>query len=133
MSEEMAELKYPSGNRPPIILTNDTGTVNLAINHMDSSTANDQIKDYHKLFKKTFNDTYPSATWYTEKVEEFNGKNISIIEILTPATDTKIYNLIVSMELEGRLLTCSFNCTENEMKDWKTIAKTIMNSIELSK
>ena len=132
MSEEMSKLKYPSENRPSLIYTNEDGSINVAFNHTTSKTTNSNISQYKDYLKGTFKNLYPSATWYGDGTLKLNGKNVGFLELLTPAIDTKVYNLIFFTELENRLLLVTFNCTEEEMKDWKPIAKEIMNSITIN-
>lgn len=50
------------------------------------------------------------------------------MELLSLAADTEIYNLIWFTDLDGKLLLSTFNCTKEQMDDWKPIAKTIMES-----
>lgn len=128
MSEEMAKTKYPSERRPTIIYTNESGSVNIALNHTQSQVVNSQISAYTDNFKKTFENLYPSAQWYNSSVEKLNGKDVGVLELLTPAIDTEIYNLIWFTDLDGRLLISTFNCTKEQMNEWKPIAKSIMAS-----
>jgi hypothetical protein len=76
----------------------------------------------------TFKNIYPSAQWYDSGIKEINGKDIGFIELLTPAVDTEIYNLIWLTDLDGKLLITTFNCTKAEKDDWEPIAKAIMGS-----
>jgi hypothetical protein len=43
--------------------------------------------------------------------------------------DGKIYNVLSFAELSGRALLISFNCTEDEMEQWKYAAQGIINNI----
>ncbi|MFY7729462.1 MAG: hypothetical protein ACOVRN_08100 [Flavobacterium sp.] len=53
------------------------------------------------------------------------------IELVTPALDTDIYNLMFFTDLNGKLLICTFNCTKKDMEEWTPVAKEIMNSLEV--
>lgn len=128
MSEEMAKTKYPSERRPTIIYTNENGSINIALNHTQNQAKNSEISAYMNTLKKSFENMYPSAQWYNSSVEKINGKDVGVLELLTPATDTEVYNLIWFTDLDGRLLLSTFNCTKEQMNDWKPIAKVIMNS-----
>jgi hypothetical protein len=128
MTEEMAKMKYPSERRPTIIYTNVSGSINIALNHTQSKATNSQISAYMDSMKKTFENLYPSAQWYNSSVEKVNGKKVGVLELVTPASDTEIYNLMWLTDLDGRLLISTFNCTKEQMNDWKPIAKSIMNS-----
>ncbi|AFS78483.1 hypothetical protein Curi_c14730 [Gottschalkia acidurici 9a] len=129
MSDETAKMKYPSEARPTIIYTNESGTTNVAFNYTENEATNDQINEVKDSIKSSFKQLYPSATWYDEKVENINGKNVAVLELLTPAIDTKIYNLIFLFELDGRLVMGTFNCIEEEKEEYEPIAKSIVKSI----
>ncbi|WCN36599.1 hypothetical protein [Aneurinibacillus uraniidurans] len=129
MSDEMAKVKYPSGNRPTLIYTDESGSVNVALNHTQNPITNGQIPEAKDQIKKLFTTMYPNATWYSDTVEQINNKNVGVLELLTPAADGKIYNLMFYTELEGKMLLVTFNCKEQQMEEWKPVAKQIMKSI----
>lgn len=130
MSEEMAKIKYPSEERPTIIYTNESGSINIGLKIAKSNTTDSQIKDYTDVIKKSYKNLYPSAQWFDSGVKKVDGKNVGYLELLTPAIDTEIYNLIYLTELDGKLLLLTFNCTKEKMNDWKPIAKNIMASLQ---
>ncbi|WP_202710987.1 hypothetical protein [Sporosalibacterium faouarense] len=131
MSEEMAKFKYPYERRPKLVYTNDTGSVNIAFNYTQSKVTNNQIKEYKDFFKETLSKLHPSAKWYRDYLIQVDNRDIGVLELLTPALDTKVYNLMFFTDLDGKLLMMTFNCTEKEMKDWKPVAECIMNSLKL--
>jgi hypothetical protein len=131
MSEEMLNIKYPSNRRPTLVYTNETGSVNVAFNHTASKATQQQLDAYKNNFVSTFKNLYPSAEWKDSGVKEINGKKVGYIELVTPAVDTKIYNLMFFTDLDGRLLLCTFNCVEESQAEWNESAKKIMNSLTL--
>jgi hypothetical protein len=56
-------------------------------------------------------------------MQEIKGGKYTQLEFVTPAADSKIYNLLQIASLEGRLAMFTFNCTENYRKDWEATAK----------
>lgn len=46
--------------------------------------------------------------------------------------DGQIYNLIYYLELDHRILIITFNCRGQELEDWKSIAKEMMDSITIN-
>jgi hypothetical protein len=128
MSEELAKIKYPSERRPTIIYTNESGSINVALSHTKNKATSSQISEYMDVLKKTFKNLYPSAQWNNASVEKMNGKEVGVLELVTPAIDTEIYNLIWFTDLDGKLLISTFNCKKEQMKDWIPIAKCIMTS-----
>ena len=74
---------------------------------------------------------YPSAKWYRSEMTSINGKDVGVIELLTPAIDTKIYNLICFSVVDGKILILTFNCTEEEMDDWTLTGQQILDSFQV--
>lgn len=128
MSEDMAKTKYPNERRPTIIYTNESGSVNVAFSYTENKATESQIPEYLNSFKQSFKNMYPSAKWYNSNVVLINEKTVGYMELVTPSIDTEIYNLLWFTDLDGKLLLSTFNCTKEQMDDWKPIAKTIMDS-----
>lgn len=131
MSEDMMKIKYPSERRPTLIYTNKTGGINVAFNHTASKASQQQINAYKENFVGAFKNLYPSAEWKGTGVKEINGRKVGYMELITPAIDTKIYNLMFFTDLDGQLLLCTFNCVDEEQENWTESAKLIMNSLTI--
>lgn len=54
MSDEMLKVKYPKGNPPSIVYTNERGTINIALVLNDVAMKNTQIEEYTKLMESTY-------------------------------------------------------------------------------
>ncbi|WP_462253463.1 hypothetical protein [Ferruginibacter sp.] len=132
MSEEMLKVKYPSERRPTLVYTNESGGINVALNLTQSKAAQNIISVYKDKFVETFKNVYPSADWKDKNVKEINGRKVGYLELITPAIDTEIYNLMFFTDVDGKLLICSFNCTKKNIPEWTAIAKEIMNSLKVN-
>lgn len=82
MSEEMLMTKYPSGNRPTLVYTNDEGTVNLAVNHTKNHIALDQLEEAKGIFVGQFEQIYPEAQWYRQEMIQINGRDFVVLELV---------------------------------------------------
>ena len=118
MDEEMLATKYPASNRPTLVYSNEDGSVNFAFNHTSNQIAEDKLPEVLPAFVRQFNSIYPKIQWLKKDVEKVNGK-----DFITPAVDTRIYNLMYVTELEGEMLMCSFNCMESQKSEWASKAK----------
>ena len=130
-SSHNLKTKYPSERRPTLAYANEDYSINIAFNHTQNKVKDGQIPEYKREIKKAFENLYPSAAWFEDKVVKNNGRNIGVFELLTPAVDAEIYNLMSFSELEGRLFLVSFNCTEEQMEEWEPIAKRIIESLKV--
>jgi hypothetical protein len=131
MPEDMLKLKYPSTNRPTLVYSDEDGAVNIAFNYTTNRASQQQIENYKDVFVSTFESSYPTAVWGEKGIKEINGRKVGILEVTTPAIDTKIYNLLFFTDLEGKLLICTFNCTSNKKSLWLESAKKILNSLTI--
>ena len=131
MSEEMMQTKYPSERRPTLVYTNETGGINVALNLTQNQANQDILQAYTDNFISTFKQLYPSAIWKGNGIKEINGNKVGFLELITPAVDTEIYNLIFFTDLDGKLLLCTFNCTVENIDEWTPIAHEILNSLKV--
>jgi hypothetical protein len=131
MSEDMLMTKYPSGNRPTLVYSNDDGTVNLAVNHTMNRMTLDQLEEAKGVFVGQFEQMYPSAKWYQKEITQINGRDFVVLELITPAVDSQIYNLMFITSLEDRMLMFSFNCTKSQMGEWQSQGQQIMKSVKI--
>lgn len=131
MSGEMAKLKYPSERRPTLIYTNESGTINVALNLTNSRATQAQLPAYKENLLYTFRHRYTSSKEKFDGMKVVNGRKVGFIEFSTPAIDTAVYNLIFFTDLNGQLLLCTINCTEKNIAQWQPAAREIMASLKL--
>ena len=131
MAEELMELKYPSQRRPTLVYSNKSGGINVGFNLTLQKADQNIIEQYLGVFESSFKNAYPSAEWISAGIKIINGRKIGCLEMITPAMDTKIYNLIFFSDLNEKLLLCTFNCTEKDKNQWEKAAHEIMNSFLL--
>lgn len=131
MSEELMKLKYPSERRPTLVYSNESGGINVALNLTQHQASQQMIPVYKDNFVQTFKKLYPSAEWKDSGVKTINGKKVGYLELVTPAIDTEVYNLVFFTDLDGQLLLCTFNCTKKSIEEWTPTAKEIMNSLKI--
>lgn len=126
MSDEMINVKYPNGNPPSLVYTNERGTINVALVMNDVAIKNTQIEEYIKTMESTYKK-------YSKDIEvnfwKRNNHKIGEMEFTTQASDTEIYNHIIAFSVNGKLRLVNFNCTEELAEEWKEISKFIINSI----
>ena len=131
MPEELMKLKYPSESRPTLVYSNESGGINVALNLTQNKASQDLIEPYVENFVNTFKNIYPSAEWKGSGVKEINGQKVGYLKLITPAIDTKIYNVMFFTDLDGKLLLSTFNCTEKSITEWEQTADEIMNSLKI--
>ena len=126
MSDEIVNVKYPNGNAPSLVYTNDKTTINVAMVMNDVIMKNSQIEEYVKTMESTYKN-------YSKDVKlnfwERNNHKIGEMEFTTEGSDTEIYNHIIAFSVNDKLRLVNFNCTKEQMNEWKEVSKFIMDSI----
>ena len=126
MSAEIVNIKYPNGNAPSLVYTNDKTTINVALVMNDVTMKNSQIEEYVKTMESTYKN-------YSKDVKlnfwERNNHKIGEMEFTTKGSDTEIYNHIIAFSVNDKLRLVNFNCTKEQMNEWQEVSKFIMDSI----
>lgn len=126
MKDEMIHIKYPTGNPPSLVYTNERGTINIAIVMNDVTMKNTEIEEYVKTMETTYKE-------YTKDIKinfwERNGHKIGEMEFVTQASDTEIYNHLIAFSVNNQLRLVNFNCTKEFINEWQEVSKFIINSI----
>lgn len=132
MPPEKVSLKYPSERRPGLIYTNEAGTINITLNHTQTSLEESDIQKFRDSMIDTIEKMQPAVRWLGSGMQNINEQSGGYFEFIAPALDTDIYNFMFVTELQGRALIISFNCPEAELDHWRPLAKGIINTLELN-
>ena len=131
MPNAMLEIKYPSSRRPTEVLSNETGAVSIAFNHTQDAMLPGQVREAHIAISAMFHNLYPSAQWVRDEVVQQNGRDFMVLELVTPALDTQIHNIIYGTSVDGRFLLVSFNTTVELSAQWLPLGKQMMVSLSI--
>src|SRR5690606_9734500 len=113
------------------VYSNESGGINVALNWTEDKASQELIPPYKDNFVQAFKNMYPSADWKNSGIKMINGRKVGYLELVIPAIDTEIYNLMFFTDLDGKLLLCTFNCTKKSIHEWTPAAKEIMNSLKI--
>lgn len=131
MSDQELATKYPrSGSLPQEAYSNAAGTVSLAFNHTSNTLSPADLPDFRQSFARQFKGTL-GIEFKGSSIKNINGRDFAILEFISPAMDTNIYNLMFLTSLDNRLLICTFNCVQGEMEKWKPTCQQILNSVQV--
>lgn len=129
MDESTLLMKYPNtANRPTEVYTNYNGSVNIAFNHTANPINEHDLDQVQTAIQQQLSRTNGIEMLQTEHLK-VNDSEFVTIEFISNAIDTKIYNTMFITVLNGKLLLGTFNCTLNDLNEWKPISKKIIRSI----
>lgn len=132
MSKEIAALKYPSERRPTLIYTDDSSTINLAFNLTPHRLKEDGVAAFQENMIDILEQAQPSADWLDTEVIKIDEKTVGFLEIITPAIDGDIFNLMFFASIEGLALIGTFNCMEDDLETWRPVARAMMESLQFA-
>ena len=130
MSEQMLQTKYPGANRPTLVYTNSTGSINIAINHTQNAVQPSQLKQLHQALDSATRKQVPDGNWRFSGFQTYSGTEWVQLEFLSEAADTRIENMMAATSVDGRMLVVSFNVTEELAGEWLPVGREIIQSLQ---
>lgn len=130
LPENLLKSKYPSEWRPSEVLSNESGSVNLAFSHATGEVPAD-VDVLRQGLSEPFHKIYAEAKWLRDEVIEVNGRKFVLFEMITRSIDGDIHNILYMTPLDGRLLLISFNTTKEEASQWLEIGRRMLQSIKI--
>lgn len=130
MPELLAEVKYPSVQRPQVIKMNDTGAVNFCFNLFESPIEKDQIEKACADFQSVLQRMQPSLVQLEKGTEELLETAISWFQFYSFSMDDQIYNQMFVTSIHGKLMNGTMNCPRSLQQDWRPIMQQVILSIE---
>ena len=120
--------KYPGANRPTLVYTNETGAINIAINHTQDKISPKQLTQLHQQLDTSIRQAHPKANWMFSGFQHYHGRKWAQLEFQSDAVDAKIHNMMLATSAQGRMLLVTFNCTDEHASDWLDVGREIVKS-----
>jgi hypothetical protein len=92
MPKELAEIKYPSLNRPDEIYTNNETTINLSVSLKNDKASNEDIPVVKDKLEQAVMRIHAASRVIDSETMKVSGINIAYFDFVTPAIDMDIYN-----------------------------------------
>lgn len=126
MAAEYVEMKYPLEDRPSLVYTNEDGSINIGYSVKETLLGNDEVEETTKQVADIYDDIFESLDFDIIKKDNYN---IGMLKFISPAVDSKIYNHLMIMSIDGKVVMVSFNCMEEDMDEWKAVGDFILKSV----
>ena len=126
MSQELIDIKYPNGNPPQFVFTNEETTINVAVSLTENYMEPGQIEGYLAAMEEALGG---SVEMLETGVTETAGRTIGEMEFVSAAVDTDIYNHMLVFSEGNQLRIVSFNCTEELRAEWQPVGSFIIDSL----
>lgn len=126
------ELKYAAYKNPKkLIFTNEGTTIHIIFDFQTTQMAREETEEVRDQLLQVVKKMHPSATVMELSAMESEGVLFAYFEIITPALDGEIYNLMFFFEWKGSLCMGTFHCLETEKHNWMEPARQMVNSIRI--
>lgn len=123
----IAQIKYPSSERPQVIKTSLDTKVNITFSLIEQSFKSAYIRDTLEQFRQIIKKVNPAFVFWDLTVKEKG--NIGWFDYKSYGMDEQIYNIIYAAPIENKLLYGVFNCPYRDMMEWKDVAHRMLLSI----
>lgn len=128
---ELAAIKYPSSDRPQIIKTDYTGSINVTLNLIPNNIEDEHIPEVKEGIKSILQKLNPSYLFMEEGLETIEEKTIGFFEFKSPTLDDSLFNLMFFVEINHNIVMGVFNCPYSEHMAWRLIARQMMQSVRI--
>ncbi len=129
MPMKIAQIKYPSNQRPQIIKTDLLGATNFAFNLFEQPANKEQLPEISTTFKDLIKKVNPANIFYQEETKDLNNISISWFDFKGYAIDTQVYYIYFVSVIDNKLLHGIFNCMIEDLEEYKEIAFLVINTI----
>ncbi|WP_425448051.1 hypothetical protein [Dethiothermospora halolimnae] len=133
MKKEIMDMKYPSIHRPKVIKTDETNSVNITLNPIDSDLTEELVGRLKDSMKVMIKKTNPASVFYADGIEKVEDKNIGYFEFKSPAIDDFIYNIMFVFELDKKTVIGTFCCMYDDYIHWRNIGFEMIKTIRVVK
>ncbi|SFR89053.1 hypothetical protein [Anaeromicropila populeti] len=130
MPSAIAQVKYPSSQRPQIIMTDLSSSVNFTFSLFDMEIDKEDIEDTCKGFQSIIKKVQPANVFYENDTWELGKTKVSWFDYKASAIDADIYNIVYVTSIGKNILHGIFNCMDQESADWKEAAFQVIQSIK---
>jgi hypothetical protein len=142
MPEELAAVKYPSADRPKIILSDERGAAAFTFNRIDNPLNAASVERLASEMRMLLQKMNPSYLFFEEQDDGENeaadaGSEteepkvaVSSISYKSPALDEAVYNVMFFVPLEGKTMMGTFSCPYGEHAEWKPVVSEVCGRIK---
>ncbi|MCL1990320.1 MAG: hypothetical protein FWG67_05440 [Defluviitaleaceae bacterium] len=131
MPENYAKVKYPSEFRPECIAANVSLNVNMGFTTFPNNLKNKDPEQMTKRVRETLHLEQAGLDFSEcEKLENIDGYWFGF---RNHGMDQDVYNMLLIIAVNQKVLQINFNCPINEQSDWKKVVAKMWESIEAIK
>lgn len=129
MPLKIAQIKYPSAQRPQIIKTNLLGSINFTFSLFDTKVPSEQMEATANEMKALLKRINPALIFYENGNESIGSASLSWFDYKGYGIDSQIYYINYLTSIDNKLLMGAFNCMIPDKEAWGEAAHQVICSI----
>ena len=133
MSHEMAGIKYPKGNPPSFVLTNQSTETTIAYGLKNQELPQEEIAMTGKAFEQVYRRVVGGFELHANKVVRISGQKWIQMEFTSNTIDSKVYNIFLVTGAHHKMYVLNINATLKEFPTYEKALRKCIKSIKLSK
>ena len=133
MSSQAARIKYPKGNQPDFVLTNQSTETTIAYGLKNKELPQEEIEMTGKAFEKAYKRVVAGFKLHANKVVTISGQKWIQMEFTSNTIDSEVYNIFLITGAHHQMHILNLNSTPKEFPKYEKALRAIIESIKLTK
>lgn len=132
MPEQLMSQRFPSEDRPEVVLSGEDGTVNVALGHKKGTRLGpDEFSKIMETTKSRVEAADPFCEWLRSEMTVINGHDCHVFDYRGKGTDKLLRAIIIFTSLEDSLLGVTFTCDASLEDLWVPIGNHMIQSVQV--
>ena len=131
MDAETLAFKYPSDPRPTEVYTDETGLLNLIVNHTAEAMTPEGLDQARQFTEQMFGKMDPTVEWIASEMRTVQGRDWFHLDFRSTASGYSIRNMMSATSLDGTMLMVTVNMTDNLEPAWAETAGAVLASVQV--
>lgn len=128
MPQNLLDAKYPMAEKRPSeawYVESEGGKVTIAFSMTETKVPESEVYRLTKVLKMQMSMLSPSTSEL-----KVNGKNMGRLEMTTPSSDGKIFNVMQISSMNDKMLISTFNVTEELKEKYTSEGKEALSTLK---
>lgn len=131
MDSEALAFKYPSDRRPTDVYTDESGGLNVIVNHTAEAMTIAGLDQARQFTEQMFGRMDPTAEWVVSEMRSVQGRDWFYLDFRSTASGVPIRNMMSATSLGGTMLAVTVNMTGDLEAAWAEPAEAILASLQV--
>ena len=130
LDQKSLEIKYPSQNRPPIVLSDASNSINFTFNLIQQPLNNEYVGKATHVIKQLIKRVNPGNVFYKEELLQNDRLVMGYFDYKSYAIDDDVYNIAYTLPINNQTMLGTFNCKYSEYQIWRSFVLEVIKTSE---